>query len=218
MADSETDSTKECNDCGKSFPLRQASGNCAKCIKLHSHTRDSAEYQEIFSWPQCLLCGITRRNMAPPASGSIQTCGTATCNLVARAIGSSAASESGPVVSGLGPLGPSVVANAANEADKARLDATRQRLKLPPANPNSKNPAPGTHLNTSTLLAHKHGGGLPGDTLIMVRSSKNSKLDARLGSTSKKWSANLFLNDIKSDIVQAVNIEWTQQTLVPLEE
>jgi hypothetical protein len=70
---------------------------------------------------------------------------------------------------------------------------------------------------------------------LQVRSSKNSKLDARLGSASKKWSANLFLNgklnrdhcssgvsdicvDIKSDIVQAVNIEWTQQTLVPLEE
>lgn len=69
---------------------------------------------------------------------------------------------------GLGPLGPSIVANAANEADKARLDATRQRLKLPPVNPNSKNPAPGTHLTTSTLLAHEHGGGLPGDTLIMV--------------------------------------------------
>ncbi|KAJ7926924.1 kinase-like domain-containing protein, partial [Mycena leptocephala] len=80
----------------------------------------------------------------------------------------------------------------------------------------------GTRLTTSTLLAHEHGGGLPGDTLIMicweVRSSKNSKLDARLGSASKKWSANLFLNDIKSDVVQAVNIEWTQQTLVPLED
>ncbi|KAJ7327592.1 kinase-like domain-containing protein [Mycena albidolilacea] len=160
--------------------------------------------------------------MAPPAPGSIQTCGTATCTLVARAVGSSVASESGLVVNGSGPLGPSIVENAANEADKARLDATRERLKLPPANPNLKNPVPGTRLTTSTLLAHEHGGGLPGDTLIMlcweVRSSKNSKLDARLGSASKKWSANLFLNDIKSDIVQAVNIEWTKQTLVPLED
>ncbi|KAJ7708009.1 hypothetical protein B0H14DRAFT_3172661 [Mycena olivaceomarginata] len=220
MADSETDSTKECSDCGKLFPLRQASGKCAKCTKLSGHTRDSAEYQDIFSWPQCLLCGITRRNMAPPAPGSIQTCGTATCNLVAR--GSSVASESGLVVNGLGTLGPSIVANAANEADKARLEATCQRLKLPPVNPNSRNPALGTHLTTGTLLAHEHGGGLPGDTLIMicweVRSSKNSKLDARLGSASKKWSANLFLNDIKSDIVKAINIEWTQQTLVPLED
>ncbi|KAJ7815167.1 hypothetical protein B0H14DRAFT_2603657 [Mycena olivaceomarginata] len=172
MADSETDNAKECNDCGKPFPLRQASGNCAKCIKLCGHARDSAEYQEIFSWPQCLLCGITRHNMAPPAPGSIQTCGTATCNLVARTVGSSVASESGLVVNGLGTLRPSIVANAANEADKAQL----------------------------------------------VRSSKNSKLDARLGSASKKWSANLFLNDIKSDIVKAVNIEWTQQTLVPLED
>ncbi|KAJ7829854.1 hypothetical protein B0H14DRAFT_2593722 [Mycena olivaceomarginata] len=48
MADSETDNAKECNDCGKPFPLRQASGNCAKCIKLCGHARDSAEYQEIF--------------------------------------------------------------------------------------------------------------------------------------------------------------------------
>lgn len=60
------------------------------------------------------------------------------------------------------------MANAANEADKARLDATREHLKLPPANPNSKNPVPGTRLTTSTLLAHEHGGGPPGDTPIMI--------------------------------------------------
>ncbi|KAJ7938507.1 kinase-like domain-containing protein [Mycena leptocephala] len=120
------------------------------------------------------------------------------------------------------PLGPSLVANAAFEADRARLEATRARLKLPPANPNSKNPVVGTRLNTGTLLAHEHGGGLPGDSLIMicweVRSSKNSKIDPRLGSASKKWSTNLFLNDIKSDVMQAVNIEWNKQTLVPLED
>ncbi|KAJ7839816.1 hypothetical protein B0H14DRAFT_2587754 [Mycena olivaceomarginata] len=70
--------------------------------------------------------------MAPLTPGSIQTCGTATCNIIAHTAGSSVASESGSAVnrSGLGPL---IVANAANEANKARLEATRQHLKLPPA-------------------------------------------------------------------------------------
>ncbi|KAJ6489690.1 hypothetical protein C8R47DRAFT_1215503 [Mycena vitilis] len=49
-----------------------------------------------------------------------------------------------------------------------------------------------------------------------ARSSKNSKLDARLGSASKKWSTSLYMEDIKADIVQVVNVEWTKQNLVPL--
>ncbi|KAJ7921281.1 kinase-like domain-containing protein [Mycena leptocephala] len=88
------------------------------------------------------------------------------------------------------PLGPSLVGNSTNEATAARILALRQRLKLPPPGLSSKSVNPGTHLNTATLLAHEHGGGLPGESLIMVcwevRSSKNSKIDARLGSASKK--------------------------------
>ncbi|KAJ7885239.1 kinase-like domain-containing protein [Mycena leptocephala] len=118
------------------------------------------------------------------------------------------------------PLGPSLVGNSTNEATTARILALRQRLKLPPPGLSSKSVNPGTHLNTATLLAHEHGGGLPGESLIMVcwevRSSKNSKIDARLGSASKKWSTNLYMEDIKADVVQVVNVECTKQNLVAL--
>ncbi|KAJ7842432.1 kinase-like domain-containing protein [Mycena leptocephala] len=118
------------------------------------------------------------------------------------------------------PLGLSLVSNSTNEATAARILALRQRLKLPPPGLSSKSVNPGTHLNTATLLAHEHGGGLPGESLIMVcwevRSSKNSKIDARLGSASKKWSASLYMEDIKADVVQVVNVEWTKQNLVAL--
>lgn len=66
------------------------------------------------------------------------------------------------------PLGLSLVGNSTNEATAARILALRQRLKLPPPGLSSKSVNPGTHLNTATLLAHEHGGGLPGESLIMV--------------------------------------------------
>ncbi|KAJ7895786.1 kinase-like domain-containing protein [Mycena leptocephala] len=144
--------------------------------------------------------------------GSAQTCGSSTCNVVL----SLATPPSGTAE----PLGPSLVGNSTNEATVARILALRQRLKLPPPGLSSKSVSPGMHLNTATLLAHEHGGGLPGESLIMVcwevRSSKNSKIDARLGSASKKWSTSLYMEDIKADIVQVVNVEWTKQNLVAL--
>ncbi|KAJ7928313.1 kinase-like domain-containing protein [Mycena leptocephala] len=144
--------------------------------------------------------------------GSAQTCGSSTCNVVL----SLATPPSGTAE----PLGLSLVGNSTNEATAARILALRQHLKLPPPGLSSKSVNPGTHLNTATLLAHEHGGGLPGESLIMVcwevRSSKNSKIDARLGSASKKWSTSLYMEDIKADVVQVVNVEWTKQNLVAL--
>ncbi|KAJ7905017.1 kinase-like domain-containing protein [Mycena leptocephala] len=211
--DSNSPSAAQCEDCGLTFPLREAAGKCPKCVKLQNHDRDSAEYQDIQKWPQCSFCGVTRRNMAPPPMpGSAQTCGSSTCNVVL----SLATPPSGTAE----PLGLSLVGNSTNEATAARILALRQCLKLPPPGLSSKSVNPGTHLNTATLLAHEHGGGLPGESLIMVcwevRSSKNSKIDARLGSASKKWSTSLYMEDIKADVVQVVNVEWTKQNVVAL--
>ena len=90
--------TNECDGCGQSFPLRQAEGDCLKCVKLQPHTRDSPEYSEISvsvmvhsgyddliatnnskQWPQCSVCGVTRRNMSQPRPGEKQTCGGDAC-------------------------------------------------------------------------------------------------------------------------------------------
>ncbi|KAJ7021266.1 hypothetical protein C8F04DRAFT_1241479 [Mycena alexandri] len=201
----------KCDDCGLTFPLREGVGPCQKCVKLQDHDRDSAAYKDIQKRPQCLACGITRRNMS--SSGSTQSCGDSNCNLILNVTVNPPANSQ---LSGAPePLGTSLALNAAREAHDARVVSLRQRFKLPLSGPN-----PGTQLNTAALLAHEHGGGLPGDSLIMIcweaRSSKNSKLDARLGSASKKWATTLYMEDIKADIVQVINVEWTKQNLVAL--
>ncbi|KAJ7092527.1 kinase-like domain-containing protein [Mycena crocata] len=158
--------------------------------------------------------------MASPVEGSIQTCGTDKCKLVLNITG--VANGSSAPSTGAIPLGPSLAVNASNETTAGRVDLLRARMKLPPANSSSKNNTPGTHLNTAALLAHENGGGLPGDPKIMVcwevRSNKNSKLDATLGSSSKKWSTTKYLSDIKADTTQVINVEWTQRNLIPLDD
>ncbi|KAJ7432096.1 kinase-like domain-containing protein, partial [Mycena latifolia] len=101
-----------------------------------------------------------------------------------------------------------------------RIAATRSRLGLPPAGTSRTNiNVPGTQLTTAVLLHHEHGGGLPGEAKTMVCwQGKTSYIDSNLGSASKLWSNSLFLNDIKSDILKSVNIEWTKTILKPLED
>ncbi|KAJ6587419.1 kinase-like domain-containing protein [Mycena vulgaris] len=108
------------------------------------------------------------------------------------------------------------------DAHAARTAALRERLKLPPAG-SSRNdvPVPGTQLNTAILLHHEHGGGLPGEAKTMVCwqvRCRTSYIDSDLGSAFKLWANSLFLNDIKSDILQSINIEWTRSTPIPLSD
>ncbi|KAJ7092241.1 kinase-like domain-containing protein [Mycena epipterygia] len=208
------DGQNECEDCGQSFPLREATGICPKCTKLRPLAHGSPEYQDISRWPQCSSCGTTRRNMVPPPPGStIQTCGAASCNLAITLV----------QPTGTAPLGSSHSINT-QEAHIIRTSALRERLKLSAAGNGSRNNSSGTQLTTTTLLQHEHGGGLPGDAKTMVcwqvrrAKAKTSYIDANLGSSSKKWSNSLFLNDIKADIVQTINIEWTKKTPIPLDD
>ncbi|KAJ7902399.1 kinase-like domain-containing protein [Mycena leptocephala] len=184
----------KCDDCGLTIPLRQAAGQCPKCVKSQDHDWDSAAYKDIQKWPPCSACGITRKDMA--SSGVTQSCGESTCNLILFAAATNPPDSTQPS-GGSDPLGSSPAANATNEASAARLLALCQHLKLPLGRSSARPSTPGTHLTTTTLLTHEHGGGLPGDSLIMVRwetrSSKNSKIDAHLSSASKKWSTNIYM-------------------------
>ncbi|KAJ7431817.1 kinase-like domain-containing protein, partial [Mycena galericulata] len=77
----------------------------------------------------------------------------------------------------------------------------------------------GTHLTTTVLLQHEHGGGLPGEAKTLVCwQAKTTYIDSNLGSSSKKWANSLFLNDIKSDLLKSINIEWTKTTPIPLSD
>lgn len=46
-SESQPNVSEECPDCGGTFPLRQGSGPCPKCIKLAPHHRNTAEYDDI---------------------------------------------------------------------------------------------------------------------------------------------------------------------------
>ena len=54
---SQPDVSEECPDCGGTFPLRQGSGPCPKCLKLAPCYHNTAEYDDIsVSWTIYLFC------------------------------------------------------------------------------------------------------------------------------------------------------------------
>ncbi|KAK6980864.1 hypothetical protein R3P38DRAFT_3465753 [Favolaschia claudopus] len=208
MAD-EDENSAECNDCGQAFPLRQGTGLCPKCVKLQPLDLNSREYADIQKWPQCTVCGITRRNMVPASSDSIQTCGSTAC--LKAAVGE------GPA-----PLGPSLAANAAFESNQRRVQLMRERLKK--FGPQAKGAA-GTTLTTASLQSHENGGGAPGEpkiwicwqVLFKVRLSSQPKaIAASLGYHAKGWAVSLFMPDIKAEIVKVINTEWCSLKGTPL--
>ncbi|KAJ7182928.1 hypothetical protein C8R43DRAFT_1116540 [Mycena crocata] len=145
--------------------------------------------------------------MALPLAGSIQTCGASACKISAAQTTDSASSN---------PLATSQAVNI-QDAQEIRTAAVRDRLRLPPAHSKT----PGTNLTTVALLQHEHGG-LPGEAKTMVcwqvrkGKGKSTWLDGNLGNSSKLWANSVYLNDIRSDVVKTVNIEWTKNTPIPL--
>ncbi|KAJ7081540.1 hypothetical protein C8R43DRAFT_965584 [Mycena crocata] len=202
----------ECEDCCQIFLLRQGDGLCAKCTKLKPHSLDSSEYIDIScctqiflkQWPQCSMCGVTRRNnMPPPDQGDLQTCGSDDCI---------------KKVQGPDYTPPASQANIA-ETHLDRAIATAKRFGNGPTM--SKKPPAGTVLNTSTLLSHEHGGGTPGEDKITVgwavRESKAPKsTNPDLGTSAKRWAVSVPLPDIKAHLVDTVNLEWGRSNSVPL--
>ncbi|KAJ7203506.1 kinase-like domain-containing protein [Mycena pura] len=213
--------SEACDDCGLRFPLRQGSELCPKCVKLkpHWHAIDSAEYTELQKWPQCTVCGVTRRNM-PVSTHSAQTCGSSLCTKAGTPTG-----EETPA-----PLGPSLVANAAFETNQNRAALMRDRMKRFQATKNGG--APGTALTTATLQEHEHGGGAPGEPKIWVcwqvrLSSQPKVIAAGLGYHTKGWAVSKFMPghtgmvagntpDIKAEITKIINTEWCQNRSSPL--
>ncbi|KAL0955298.1 hypothetical protein HGRIS_004187 [Hohenbuehelia grisea] len=215
MADSQG---QACSDCGATFPQREDStGPCAKCLKLSNLARESAEYADILNWPQCEMCGVTYRNMRPPAVGQVQTCNGAGCK---QATGSVAAGDhDNDELGAQQPLARSVLrgssaANTTNtpETYQLRAAATRDRLKLSAQHHNA---GPGTTHTTEALLSYEHGGGAPGEQKFFiawqVRNSKTpSRLDPDMGCHSKRWASSVALPDVKADVVATLNVHWAK--------
>lgn len=210
-----------CDGCGLTFPLRQAEGDCSKCMKLALHELGSPDYNELRKWQQCLQCGITRRNMSFAQPGQAQTCGSAACV-------EKGSSQQESQVSG--PLGPSSVVNqpassqrrpgqpvSLNEQAQMRVAALRGRIQ---GRQNRTGVEFGTGNTTGSLLHHEHGGGEPGEAKLIVgwqaRSNHNGKIDGDLGGQVKKYAMSRFMPDIKAEIVETINIEWVKSRKHPL--
>ncbi|KAK7048818.1 kinase-like domain-containing protein [Favolaschia claudopus] len=195
-----TENTSHCNDCDMSFPQREGDGPCSKCVKLAAHPRDSADYADIATWDQCVMCGITRRNnMHPTVQGDsrIITCGSTLCK--AAIPGIPQAQESRPATHNV----PRTV------TDLSAL--TRQRFKR-------FNHGATSTLQTQTLLQHERGGGEPGEVIVMVAWQVRIKkaLASEFGQGAKGWAASVLLQDVKAQLTEQVSIVWQQRRGAPL--
>ncbi|KAF7288887.1 hypothetical protein MIND_01404600 [Mycena indigotica] len=182
-----TDSPKTpCDDCGGEFPTRQGTGPCLKCSKLSKHARDSDQYKDISQWPQCEMCGITRRNM--PSTGPTQTCNAPACNR----------NPLGPAAGGKENL-PDI------QRDRNAIFFARLQKNSPITGPN-----PGTALTTEELLNREHGGGMPGERQIhigcqiRVAKGNTARINEGLGWVRKA------AKDVKSQLLDNLNTKWTK--------
>ncbi|KAJ7779723.1 hypothetical protein B0H16DRAFT_1448170 [Mycena metata] len=85
----------------------------------------------------------------------------------------------------------------------------------------AKRPGLGTTHTTSSLLCHEHGGGAPGEEKVTVawavRESRAPKqTNADLGVGAQRWAVSVALPDIKSQLVDTVNVEWGRSNSTPL--
>ncbi|KDR78004.1 hypothetical protein GALMADRAFT_138162 [Galerina marginata CBS 339.88] len=207
-----------CDGCGILFPLREAAGDCPKCVKLLAYDIGTPDYAQHQKWQQCLQCGVTRRNMPLAQPGETQTCGSIACNEKAAANRGS---------QGHGPLGSSSTANQThsaqrqvghptpiNEQTQLRVQAVRDRIAGRQQVYQASATDIGTTNTTRSLLHHEHGGGEPGDAKIFIgwqaRSNFNGKIDGDLGGQFKKYAMSRFMPDIKAEIVETINIEWVK--------
>ncbi|KAF7440090.1 hypothetical protein PC9H_000433 [Pleurotus ostreatus] len=180
-------------------------------------------------WPQCQMCGVTRRNMPP--TGAIQICGAIACHRQSHTLdvalndeGHAGQSLYAGIQGGthrliLGPLTPSAARSTnISDANQARIAATRTRLKHVTQ---TTGLGPTTHLSTATLQQHQHGGGAPGEPKTLfcfqVRVSNNpKKINDDLGSSAIKFANSVLMIDAKAQIVKNINTEWTRVHSSPL--
>ncbi|KAJ7735776.1 kinase-like domain-containing protein [Mycena metata] len=85
----------------------------------------------------------------------------------------------------------------------------------------AKRPGLGTTHTTSSLLRHEHGGGAPGEEKVTVAwavviSQAPKQTNADLGVGAQRWAVSVALPDIKSQLVDTVNVEWGRSNSTPL--
>ncbi|KAJ7450656.1 kinase-like domain-containing protein [Mycena galericulata] len=187
-------SSLECPDCGNSFPLRTTTGLCQKCLKLKDHKRGTADYEDIEEQPQCVVCGLTRRNNMHKI-GQDYTCGSDTCAHQLKE-------------DGTGPQGS--INNSVPETYRERAAKTLQRFKL-----NNQNA--GTNLHTAALLHHERGSSGPGEEqirlAIITRLSTAKGVEGKIGNIIKGYGVSQAMPDILKDTPEVVNPQFMSNRL-----
>ncbi|KAG6848200.1 hypothetical protein H0H93_002484 [Arthromyces matolae] len=193
-----------CDGCGQSFPLREGTQLCPKCVKLESCDRSSAEYKDIMTWLQCTKCGVTRRNM--PTQDKPVVCAAEACQ----------ASNNTTDAIQLTPLQRSSASNVP-DTFRDRTTLLRDRLRIS----HKDQTVTTSKLNTAMLTERDLRGGNTNEIKIFigwqVRTSKRpGTVDLTYGGQVKQWKADEFITDVMSEILEAVNREWLKTHSLPL--
>ncbi|KAG6834916.1 hypothetical protein H0H93_006404 [Arthromyces matolae] len=199
-----------CDGCGQSFPLRDGTQLCPKCVKLDTCDRSSSEYKDIMTWPQCSKCGVTRRNMPSATQGRPVICAAEACQ----------ASNNTFDVAEFTPLQQSSATNVP-DTFRDRTTLLRDRLKIS----NKEQTVTISKLNTAMLTERDFRGGNTNEIKIFigwqVRTSKRpGTVDLTYGGQVKQWRANdfitVYVSDVTSEILETVNREWVRTHSLPL--
>ncbi|KAJ7170404.1 hypothetical protein C8R43DRAFT_944918 [Mycena crocata] len=159
-----SESPNDCEDCGKVFPLREATGLCPKCVKLRPHALDSTEYKEIFvyilNYFSCMHVLTNLLSFGPSAAAVLlhgetwpflqQVRSKPVVLLLAKFLQLLQLKRQTLPVQTLWQH-PKLLTQ---DAQEIRTAAVRDRLRLPPAHSKTL----GTNLTTVALLQHEHDG------------------------------------------------------------
>ncbi|KAF7368008.1 Kinase-like protein [Mycena sanguinolenta] len=179
--------------CGLAFPGKTAPGLCQKCSLLDTLDTTSEKYQAALKYLQCMTCGVAWQRL--PFTNQ---CGACHQKVLAAA---------------------GLVNHSVDTASQSRSHAFQIRTHRPPKQ-NALANAPVTPtipLNTAALDQFRNVGYNEADCIkVYAEPRLVNKIDASLGTTSRSYSPETSMEEIKSDLLKGWNIAWLKKHVYPL--
>ncbi|KAJ7307951.1 kinase-like domain-containing protein [Mycena albidolilacea] len=179
--------------CGLPFPAKTAAGLCQKCTLLNALDPKSEKYQQALGYLQCLTCGVAWQRL--PFTDKCGPCHQ-------------------KVLEDAGLINHSV-----DTALQARSNAFNIRIhRGPKQNTLASIPvAPTIALNTAALDQFRNVGHNDADCIkVYAEPRLVNKIDASLGSTSRSYSPETPMEEIKAELINGWNIAWLKKHDFPL--
>ncbi|KAJ7280612.1 hypothetical protein C8J57DRAFT_1500831 [Mycena rebaudengoi] len=177
--------------CSLAFPAKTAAGLCQRCIFLNSLDPTTAEYQKAL----CMTCGVSWQRL--PYTNE---CGK--CHQKALA-------EAGVINHGL---------DVARHARGQAFNIHSNRQPKPNALAATP-PQPTVDLNTAALDQFRNVGYNDADCVKVYAKAcldTNSKVNMRLGQTSRSYPPDTFMDEIMDELLAGWNVTWTKTKMYPL--